>query len=84
MHCVHVLYSLKDGGNYVGRTKDLRQRLIDHKLGKVPSTCDRRPLRLLYAEVCNNVKDATHREKYLKTAWGKRYIKQRTKHDRKL
>jgi len=28
---------------------------------------------------CLNQTDATHREKYLKTAWGKRYVKTRLK-----
>ena len=30
-----------------------------------------------YFEGCSNQQDATKREKYLKTAWGKRYIKSR-------
>jgi len=35
------------------------------------------PLQLVYWEGCLNQTDATHREKYLKTAWGKRYVKTR-------
>ena len=37
------------------------------------------PLRLIYWEGCLNQQDATKRERYLKTAWGKRYIKNRLK-----
>ena len=33
----------------------------------------------MYYEACLNQQDATHREKYLKTSWGKRYIKTRIK-----
>lgn len=80
MHYVYVLKSLKDENLYVGRTENLKQRLEQHLKGQVDSTRDRRPLKFLYAEMGLNVKDAAHREKYLKTAWGKRYLKHRLKH----
>ena len=48
-----------------------------HNEGKVKSTKARTPLKLIYFEGCLNQQDATKREKYLKTAWGKRYIKGR-------
>lgn len=81
MHYVYVLRSLKDGNFYVGRTQNLKQRLAEHESGNVESTKDRRPLRFTYAEISTNIKDAVHREKYLKTAWGKRYLKHRLKND---
>jgi len=81
MHYVYVLKSLKDRNLYVGRTENIKQRLLDHKNGKVLITKNRRPLKFVYAEVSNVVKDAAHREKYLKTAWGKRYLKHRLKND---
>jgi putative endonuclease len=74
---VYVLCSLKDGQFYTGLTRDLRARLELHNSGKVPSTRLRVPLELIYWEGCLNVSDAAQREKYLKTAWGKRYIKSR-------
>ncbi|MBI9038697.1 MAG: hypothetical protein JEY97_11235 [Bacteroidales bacterium] len=37
-------------------------------------------LELIYFEGCLNQDDAIHREKYLKTSWGKKYIKNRIKH----
>jgi putative endonuclease len=74
---VYVLRSQKDGKLYVGYTKDIRQRLEQHNSGKVESTKRRMPLELLYWEGCINQQDATKREKYLKCAWGKRYIKTR-------
>lgn len=81
MHYVYVFKSLRDGNNYVGRTTRFRERLNEHHKGRVESTRGRRPLRFMYAEVSNDIKDAVHREKYLKTAWGKRYLKNRLKHD---
>jgi len=64
---------------YVGYSSDLKNRLEQHNNGLVPSTKNRRPLQLVYYEACLNQQDATHREKYLKTSWGKRYIKTRLK-----
>ncbi|MFH5886383.1 GIY-YIG nuclease family protein [Halalkalibaculum sp. DA3122] len=71
------MQSERDQNFYTGYTSDLRKRVQYHKAGKVNSTKDRRPLKLVYFEGCLNQQDATKREKYLKTAWGKRYIKNR-------
>ena len=76
---VYVLHSQKDENFYAGYTDNLNRRVEDHAKGKVSSTKNRRPLRLIYWEGCLNQKDALVREKYLKTAWGKRYIKNRIK-----
>ena len=75
--CVYVLESEKDGNWYTGYSADLRRRLKEHFEGMVPSTRNRRPLKLVYWEGCLNRSDATAREKYLKTSWGKRYLKNR-------
>ena len=76
---VYVLRSEIDRQFYVGLTRDLRKRFGEHQAGEVPSTRARRPLELIYYEACRNIHDAARREKYLKTAWGKRYIKIRLK-----
>jgi putative endonuclease len=74
---VYVLRSTVDHNFYVGFTKDLSARLKAHNDGVVPSTKRRIPLKLVYWEGCLSQADATRREKYLKSAWGKRYIKAR-------
>jgi len=79
MYYVYILQSSRDGNFYTGYTKDLKVRISEHRAGKVNSTKNRLPLNLVYYEACLNQQDATHREKYLKTAWGKRYIKTRLK-----
>ena len=79
MYYTYILQSRKDKQLYIGYTNDLKNRLVEHNLGKVASTKNRLPVKLVYYETCLNQQDATHREKYLKTAWGKRYIKQRLK-----
>jgi putative endonuclease len=77
---VYVLVSEKDGNKYVGYTNDLKRRLVIHNEGKVRSTRNRLPMKLVYFEGCLDREDATRREKYLKTAWGKRYIRNRLEH----
>ena len=74
---VYVLQSERDHNLYVGHTGDIKKRLEEHNNGKVPATSNRRPLKLIYWEGCLNRQDAMEREKYLKTAWGKKYIKNR-------
>jgi putative endonuclease len=70
---------MKDNKFYTGSTNDLRRRMEEHENGKVLSSRYRRPFKLIYYEACINDHDARMREKYLKTAWGKRYIKNRLK-----
>jgi len=77
MEYVYVLLSLKDSRFYTGYTKDLKQRIEAHTLGTVSTTRNRRPLKLVYYEACLDQADALHRERYLKTTWGKRYLRNR-------
>ena len=79
MFNVYVLKGEKEGNLYTGYTNDLKERIKQHNEGKVKSTQNRLPLKLVYFEGCVNQQDATHREKYLKSSWGKRYIKERLK-----
>ncbi len=80
MFYTYVLYSLKDNKFYTGYTSDIEKRLHGHNNGEVDSTKNRRPLKLVYFEACLNQEDALHREKYLKSTYGKRFIKSRLKH----
>ncbi len=77
VHYVYVLKSKSDRLLYTGCTSDLRERLKAHTEGRVPATTRRRPLSLIYYEACLSEADAFRREKYLKTSYGKRYIKSR-------
>ncbi len=80
MQYVYVLQSKKDNELYVGCTKNLKQRLVLHNAKKVASTTKRTPLALIYYEAYINPVDAFEREKYMKTNWGKNYIK-KTSHN---
>lgn len=77
MYDTYVLSSEKDGRWYTGTTRDLRARYAAQANGHVWSTRSRRPLRLVYYEVCRCQEDAFRRERYLKTGRGKRYLRQR-------
>ena len=79
MFYTYVLISKKDGKFYTGFTKDLKLRFEQHNKGQVQSTKDRRPFKLIYYEACLDRRDATHREKYLKTYHGKACLKKRLK-----
>jgi len=75
----YVLLSLKDKKFYTGYTNNLKRRFEEHSKGMVYSTKNRRPLVLIYFEACLNQQDATHREKYLKTHFGKMFLHNRLK-----
>ena len=76
---VYVLLSAKDKNLYTGYTENLKSRFEQHSKGYVSSTKERRPLKLIYSEACLDKKDATHREKYLKTYLGKQFLRNRLK-----
>jgi len=74
MYYIYILYSLKDKKLYIGLTPDLRNRMVKHNTGYVRSTKNRRPLKLIYYEAYTLRKDASRREKYLKSGAGRREL----------
>ena len=79
MYFVYALESEKDNKLYTGYTKDLESRFEQHLKGQVGSTKHRRPLKLIYYEACLDQADALKREKYLKTHYGKMFLRNRLK-----
>lgn len=77
MFYTYVLLSLKDNKCYIGHTNDLKKRLVDHNKGLVISTKSRRPFKLVYYEACLELEKAIKREKYFKSGFGRRYLKNR-------
>jgi len=77
MFYTYVLKSLKDNKLYIGFSKDLKNRLIEHNNGLVESTKNRRPLKIVYYEASLNKEKAIKREKDLKTGFGRMYLKNR-------
>jgi putative endonuclease len=76
MYYVYALYSLKYKKIYIGYTSNLDQRLNSHNnpLNK-GYTGKFRPWELLYSESHEDKRSAMKREKQLKTAKGREFIK---------
>lgn len=79
MYYVYVLRGPKQF--YIGSTNDLRRRFEEHQSGQSLATKGRGPWKLVYYEASEQKHDALVRERYLKTAWGKRYLKTRISHN---
>lgn len=76
MYFVYVLYSESYQRYYVGMTHDLNQRLIEHNDGKSVSTKAFKPWSIVLEEAFVSRVDARNREKYLKSAAGRRWRKE--------
>jgi putative endonuclease len=74
MNYVYIL-KLRDKRLYTGFCNNLKRRLREHQNGKVRSTKNLRPIRLLHCELYKLKSDALRREKFLKTTEGKRYLR---------
>jgi putative endonuclease len=74
-YSTYVLQSLVDHKHYTGLSSDVEKRLKMHNDGKVQSTKRRRPFILIYQEVAKTLVEARKREKYFKSAAGRRFLK---------
>lgn len=72
---VYILQSLVDNNHYTGYTENLEKRIKRHNEGYVRSTRKRKPFKLIYFEEFNTKKEAQDRERYLKSGWGRKYLK---------
>jgi len=80
MQYVYILNSEKDSFLYTGCTTDLKRRVALHNAKKVPATAKRTPLKLIHYEAFMHPKDAFERERYLKTQWGRNYLRKALRH----
>ncbi len=77
MFTVYVLYAEKFDKIYIGFTSNLEQRLLSHNyLGKKGWTVHFRPWTLIHTETFATKAEAMKREKQLKSAKGRQYIRQ--------
>lgn len=77
MFYTYVLRSQKDQKLYIGWTNDLKQRLNKHNNKMVLSTKDRVPLDLIYYEACLSKNKSIEREKFFKSGFGRKFLKNR-------
>ena len=74
---IYVLHSLQSDKIYIGYTSDLASRLESHnKLATKGWTIKFRPWRLVHTEVFETKAEAMHREKQLKSARGREFIRE--------
>ncbi|MEI2750850.1 MAG: GIY-YIG nuclease family protein [Ferruginibacter sp.] len=71
---IYVLYSHSAQKYYVGMTKNLQQRIKEHNAGKSTFTAAYKPWILIYSETEESYSTARIREKYLKSAAGKKFV----------
>lgn len=74
---VYAIKSKERDYIYVGMTQNIEKRVAQHQKGYEKTTKPYRPFELVLCETYPNRKTAREREKYLKTAAGKRFIRAR-------
>ncbi len=73
----YVIYSKNSGRFYKGRCEDMNARLKEHNTGKTRSIKAFIPWKIIYFEEFQTRKEAVLREKYFKSAAGRRYLKKK-------
>jgi putative endonuclease len=72
---VYVLRSESSGKLYVGQTKDLATRILQHNQGLSPYTKGRGPWKLAYFEQFKTRSEAVLRERFFKSGTGRQFMK---------
>ena len=75
MVTVYVIESISDQTWYTGMALDPINRLAEHNAGKNRFTKGHRPWKIIFTEMHPDWATARKREKYLKSAAGKSFIK---------
>ena len=76
-YIVYILHSSKHDKIYIGYSSDLEKRMLSHNhLATKGWTIKFRPWNLVYQESFQNKKEAMSREKQLKSAKGRSWIRQ--------
>lgn len=75
MFYTYILLSKIADKTYTGHTDNLEKRLKEHNLGRSTFSRRYRPWKVLYKEIYNTEDKAIRREKYFKSAAGRRFIK---------
>jgi putative endonuclease len=75
MYHAYVLKSIEHNYFYKGHCKDLESRILQHNSGMTDSIKPYIPFKLIYSESFETEIEAIKREKYFKTAAGRRFLK---------
>ncbi len=77
MYYAYVLKSKNHDYYYKGHCHDLQKRLTQHNSGMTASIRPYIPFEIVYTESFESEADAIQREKYFKSAAGRRYLKRK-------
>ena len=72
---IYILKSKITKKSYIGMTNDIKRRLKEHNSGKHFYTKRYLPWEIIHIEEFSTVEEARKREKYLKSASGRRFLK---------
>ncbi|HLF45274.1 MAG TPA: GIY-YIG nuclease family protein [Chitinophagaceae bacterium] len=75
MFYAYVLKSIHHDFIYKGHCEDLEERIVQHNAGMTESIRPYIPFKIIYSEQFSSRQDAIQREKYFKTAAGRRFLK---------
>ena len=75
MYYTYVARSLSGSYLYKGHCKDLEERLKQHNSGQTKSLRPHIPVEIVYFEEFETLQEAVIREKYFKSAAGRRFLK---------
>jgi putative endonuclease len=70
MYYTYVIQSQKNNRYYIGSTKDLNRRLLEHNSNNTQSLKNKGPYKLVYKESFLTVTEARKREKEIKSYKG--------------
>ena len=78
---IYFVYAIQcdDDSVYIGQTSDLLRRWEEHCEGKARWTAAHKPVEVIYHEEFNTREEAEDREKWLKTGFGRKWIKRELK-----
>ena len=76
MYIVYVLKSIVKNYHYIWMTNNIERRLQRHNEWKTKSTKAYLPLKIIHTEIVENSKQAREREKFLKSWFGRKFIKE--------
>ena len=77
MFFAYVLKSVEHDYYYKGHCQDLEKRLLQHNSGMTDSIKPYLPFKLIYSEAFETEEGAIQREKYFKSAAGRKFLKKK-------
>jgi len=76
MYYVYILLNDSKTRTYTGVTDDVGKRLGEHNAGKVKSSSPYRPYKVIYTESFITLSEARQKERFYKSATGRRRLKE--------